>query len=322
MSTPSNPSFSFGQPFTTASAAVAPISAAPTTSTAPLIKDTTTQAFRQDVLVESKNQPVLVDFWAPWCEPCKQLEPTLKKVVEASKGKVKLVKLNIDEHPAIAGQLGIRSIPAVLAFDHGKPVDGFMGNVPESQLQAFIDELTGGDMSAQVNEVLKEADNLLNAGDLTQAAQLYANVLMEDNQNLHAIGAMIRIQVMLGEHESAKRYLAMVPEAKHSYPAIASARATLDLAEQSANIGELTALEEVVNKNPLDHQARFDLALALAAKNRKDEAIDHLLIIVKKDRTWNEDGARKQVIQFFDAWGAMDEATLTGRRKLSTALFS
>jgi putative thioredoxin len=177
-------------------------------------------------------------------------------------------------------------------------------------------------MSAQVNEVLKEADNLLNAGDLTQAAQLYANVLMEDNQNLHAIGAMIRIQVMLGEHESAKRYLAMVPEAKHSDPAIASARATLDLAEQSANIGELTALEEVVNKNPLDHQARFDLALALAAKNRKDEAIDHLLIIVKKDRTWNEDGARKQVIQFFDAWGAMDEATLTGRRKLSTALFS
>lgn len=286
------------------------------------IQETTAQRFRQDVLLESQKQPVLVDFWAPWCEPCKALEPTLKKVVEATQGKVKLVKINIDQNPEIAGQLGIRSIPAVLAFDHGKPVDGFMGNIPESQLQAFVNELIGADASAQVAEILKEADTIFNSGDLATAAQLYAAVLLEDPKNLHALGAMIRIQVQLGEIESAKRYLAMVDPKDHTHSAIAAAIATLDLFEQSANVGELNALEQAVEANPNDHQARFDLALALGAINRKDDAVDHLLHIIKKDRTWHEDGARKQLIQFFDAWGASDEATLTGRRKLSTALFS
>ncbi len=286
------------------------------------VKDTTAQSFKNDVLVESQKQPVLVDFWAPWCEPCKQLEPTLKKVVRETQGKIKLVKINIDQNPEIAGQLGIRSIPAVLAFDHGKPVDGFMGNIPESQLQAFVNELIGADSGAQITEVLKEADTLFNNGDLTTAAQLYAAVLLEDPKNLYAIGAMIRIQVQLGEIESAKHYLTMIEEKDYTHSAIAAAIATLDLAEQSANVGELQSLEEAVAANPNDHQARFDLSLALAAHNRKDDAADQLLVIIKKDRNWNEDGARKQLIQFFDAWGATDEATLTGRRKLSTALFS
>jgi putative thioredoxin len=287
-----------------------------------LIKDTTSQTFRQDVLVESQKQPVIVDFWAPWCEPCKALEPALKKVVLAAKGRVKLVKLNIDEHPAIAGQLGIKSIPAVLAFEGGQPVDGFMGNIPESKIQAFMDQLIGVEGAAQIEEMLGEGDALLAANDLIGAAQCYTHVLMMDAQNLKAMGAMIRIQVLSGELESARRFLERVPEDKRNDIAIVAATAALELAEHASNVGDLAVLEAQVEQNPHDHQARFDLAIALNAKDKREEALDHLLIIVKKDRTWNDDGARQQIVQFFEAWGMMDEATIAGRRKLSTALYA
>jgi putative thioredoxin len=275
------------------------------------IKDTTTQGFRQDVIAESMKQPVLVDFWAPWCGPCKQLTPVLEKVVNAAGGKVKLVKLNIDEHPAIPGQLGIQSIPAIIAFSKGQPVDGFMGALPESQLKTFIERLVGPMGPTPVEEILAEAAALAQVGDVTGAAELYGEILMQDPANLAALGAMAEIQVGLGDIEAAQRFLAMAP-----------AGAALEIAQQASALGELQELTDRVEANPADHQARFDLALALNAKGRRDEAIDHLVAIVKRDRTWNEDGARKQILQFFEAWGPMDEATIAGRRKLSAVLFA
>ncbi len=287
-----------------------------------LIKDTTTAAFRQDVLQESLKQPVLVDFWAPWCGPCKQLTPVLEKAVKAAKGKVKLVKMNIDEHPQIAGQLGIQSIPAVLAFSRGQPIDGFMGALPESQVRSFIERLVGPLGASAVEDLLKEADALAAAGDAAGAAELYAGVLAQEPENVAAIAALAKLHLDLGDLEAAKRFLAMAPAAKANDPAIAGARAAIELAEQAASLGDVGELERRIEANPLDHEARFNLALALNARNRREEAIDHLIEIVRRDRSWNDDAARKQLVQFFEAWGPMDEMTVLGRRRLSSVLFS
>ncbi len=288
-----------------------------------LIKDTTTQTFMKDVIEESKRQPVLIDFWAPWCGPCKQLTPILEKAVKAAKGKVKLVKMNIDEHPAIPGQMGIQSIPAVIAFVNGQPADGFMGAVPESQVAAFIDKLAknapGGDGLA---EALKEAEALLNEGDPSSAAQIYAQVLGEDPENIAALAGLARCYAETGAVEQATQTLAMVPESKRNDPAVKAVQAILDLAEQAKSVGPITELEQKVAADPLDHQARFDLATALNAGGDRTAATDHLLAIVKRDRKWNDDGARKQLVQFFEAWGPTDEATAEGRRRLSSILFS
>ncbi len=288
-----------------------------------LIKETTTQAFVKDVIEESKRQPVLIDFWAEWCGPCRQLTPILEKAVRAAKGKVKLVKMNIDEHPQIPGQMGIQSIPAVIAFVDGRPADGFMGAVPESQVTAFIDKLTAG-MPGEPNtaEILKEAEAVLAEGDPATAAQIYAEVLASDATNIAALAGLAKCYVATGAVEQAAQTLAMVPESKRNDPAVKAVQASLDLAEQAKSVGPVTELEQKLAANPLDHQARFDLATALNASGKRAEATEALLQIVKRDRKWNEDGARKQLVQFFEAWGANDEATVEGRKRLSTILFS
>src|SRR3981189_2421110 len=235
-----------------------------------LIKETTTQTFVKDVIEESKRQPVLVDFWAPWCGPCRQLTPIIEKAVRAAKGKVKLVKMNIDEHPAIPGQMGIQSIPAVIAFVNGQPADGFMGAVPESQVTAFINKLTAGMPGSgepNIAEILAEADAVLAEGDPASAASGYA-----------APGAI----------EQAKQTLAMVPESKRNDAAVKAVQASIDLAEQAKSLGPVTELEQKGAANPLDHQARFDLATALSASGKRAEATQQLLEIVKRDRKWNE----------------------------------
>ena len=287
-----------------------------------LIKDTTTQAFVKDVIEESRRQPVLVDFWADWCGPCKQLTPILEKVVKAAKGKVKLVKLNTDKHPAIPGQLGIQSLPTVFAFVNGQPVDGFMGNLPESQVVAFLERVTKGKIGGEEKDLLAAADAALAKGDAASAAELYTQVLAEDAGNVSALGGLARAYVKTGAIEEAKQTLAMVPEAKATDPAVAAARAELDLTEQAKSVGPIDELEQKIASNPLDHQARFDLAVALNSKDRRQEAVDHLIEIVRRDRKWNDDGARKQLVQFFDAWGATDEATVNGRKRLSSILFA
>jgi putative thioredoxin len=287
-----------------------------------VVKDTTTQAFVKDVIEESKRQPVLVDFWAEWCGPCKQLGPVLEKVVKAAKGKVKLVKMDIDKHPSIPGQLGIQSIPAVFAFVNGQPIDGFMGALPESQVQAFIERVTKDRIGGEELDLLKSADEALAKGDAAGAAQLYAEVLAEEPTSVAALAGLARAYVLTGAIEEAKQTLALVPEAKRNDAAVAAARAALEVAEQAKSVGPITELEAKVAANPLDHQARFDLAVALNGKGRRQEAVDNLIDIVKRDRKWNEDGARKQLVQFFEAWGPTDEATVNGRKRLSSVLFS
>jgi putative thioredoxin len=287
-----------------------------------LIKDTTTAGFRQDVIAESMKQPVLVDFWAPWCGPCKQLTPVIEKAVKAAGGKVKLVKMNIDEHPQISGQLGIQSIPAVIAFQRGQPVDGFMGALPESQVKGFIERLVGPVGPSAAEDLLKEAEAAAAAGDATGAAELYAAVLAQEPENANAIGALAKLHLDLGDLDGAKRFLAMAPAGKENDPAIVGARAAIELAEQAAPLGDTGELQQRVAANPRDHQARFDLALALNARNKREEAVDQLVEIVRRDRNWNDDAARKQLVQFFEAWGPMDDMTVAGRRKLSSVLFS
>jgi len=290
-----------------------------------LVKETTTQTFMKDVIEESRRQPVLIDFWAPWCGPCRQLTPILEKAVRAAKGRVKLVKMNIDEHPAIPGQMGIQSIPAVIAFVGGQPADGFMGALPESQVNAFIDKLTKGVPAAgepNVADLLKEAEAALAEGDAASAAQIYAEILSIDTTNIAALAGLAKCYITTGAVEQAKQTLGMVPESKRTDSAVKAVQAAIDLAEQAQSVGPIGELEQKVTANPLDHQARFDLATALNAAGKRSDATDQLLQIVKRDRKWNDDGARKQLVQFFEAWGGADEATVEGRKRLSTILFS
>jgi putative thioredoxin len=287
-----------------------------------LVKETTTQAFVKDVIEESKRQPVLIDFWAPWCGPCKQLTPILEKVVRAAKGKVKLVKMNIDDHPAIPGQMGIQSIPAVIAFVNGQPADGFMGALPEGQVMAFIERLTKDKIGGGAQDLLKLAEAELAKGDAGGAAEIYAELLAEEPENVGAMAGLARCYFETGALDKAKQTLAKVPEAKRNDPAVTAVRSAIDLAEQAAALGPITELEKKVAADPLDHQARFDLALAFNAKGQRAEALDHLIAIVRRDRKWNDDAARKQLVQLFEAWGPTDEATLAGRKRLSSILFA
>jgi len=288
-----------------------------------LIKETTTQGFMKDVIEESKRQPVLIDFWAPWCGACKQLTPLLEKIVKNAKGAVKLVKMNIDDHPAIPGQMGIQSIPAVIAFVNGQPADGFMGALPESQILAFIDRVTKGKAGGnETAELIKSADVAIAEGDTQGAAEIYSHILEEDPANVPALAGLARCHVANNELEKAKQVLTQVPAAKQNDAAVAAARAALEVAEQASSVGPIGELEQKVAANPLDHQARFDLAVALNAAGKRQEAVDRLMEIIRRDRKWNEDGARKQLVQLFEAWGPTDEATVAGRKTLSSVLFA
>lgn len=289
-----------------------------------LIKDTTTQTFVKDVIEESQRQPVLIDFWAPWCGPCRQLTPLIEKAVRAAKGRVKLVKMNIDEHPSIPGQMGIQSIPAVIAFVAGRPADGFMGAVPESQIAAFIDKLTAGMPAGEPTaaDLVKEADAVFAEGDVATSAQIYAEALSLDPGHVPALAGLARSYMATGAAEQAKQTLALVPEAHRQDAQVKAVQTAIDLAEQASAVGPIAELEQKVAADPKDFQSRVDLATALNAAGRREEATAQLLDIVKRDRKWNEDGARKLLLQFFDAWGPTDEATVEGRRRLSTILFS
>jgi len=291
---------------------------------ADLIKDTTTQTFGKDVIEASKTVPVLIDFWAPWCGPCKQLSPVIEKLVRAAKGKIKLVKMNIDEHPDVAGQMGVQSIPAVFAFSNGRPVDGFMGALPESQVKTFIDRIIAknGAPDDGLEAALESAKAAFEEGDIKGAAEIYAALLEEDKENVEALAGLAQCYIASGDFEQAGRTLALAPPAKQTHAAVTGARAKLDLARKTPQASNITALEEGLLANPNDHQARFDLALALNAVGDRQGAIDHLLDIMKRSRAWNEDGARKQLVQFFEAWGPKDEMTLAGRRRLSALLFA
>ncbi|MEM8988328.1 MAG: thioredoxin [Pseudomonadota bacterium] len=289
---------------------------------ADLIKDATTESFAEDVLAASKTQPVLVDFWAPWCGPCKQLTPVLEKVVSEAKGSVRLVKVNIDENQLIAREMRIQSIPAVIAFVDGRPVDGFMGAVPESDIKALIDRLGGGGGAEDLNAFLDAADEAFNAGDLSAAAGAYGQAAQADPQNVSAIAGLARCHIANNSADKAREMLKLIPPDQQSDPAVASVMAALELAEQAEDAGDVAALKAAAAAAPEDCQARFDLANALLAAGAREEAVEELLSIIKIDRAWNDEEARKKLLTLFEAFGPKDPLTLSARRKLSSILFS
>jgi len=290
-----------------------------------LIKDTTTADFQKDVIAESNNQPVLVDFWAPWCGPCRQLTPLIEGAVKKAGGKVKLVKMNIDDHPSIAGQMGVQSIPAVVAFHNGQPVDGFMGAIPETQINEFINKLAsgaGGDAKEQaIEQALEAANAAREAGDVNQSAQIYQMILQQVPDNAAAFAGLAGMLLDAGETEQAKQMVAQAPEAIAASAELASVKARLELAEKVAGLGNPAELEQRLAANPDDHDARFDLAQIRNATDDRETAADLLLEIMSRDREWREDGARLELLKFFEAWGPTDPATVKARRKLSSILF-
>jgi len=288
---------------------------------ADLIKNTTTKDFLRDVIEASREVPVLVDFWAPWCGPCRQLTPILEKAVRAAKGAVRLVKLNIDQHPQIPGQMGVQSIPAVFAFQDGRPVDGFMGALPESRVNDFIARLIG-DSAGDTAADLEAAEAALSAGDVNSAAQLFGEVMQKDRENAQALAGLAKCYIKTGDLARAEQTLALVPPAKADSSLVASARAALELARKTPAAGDIETLRAKLAADPKDPQARFDLALALSAKGDRSGALDELLAVVAKNRSWNDDAARKQLLQLFDAWGPADPSTIAGRQRLSSLLFA
>jgi putative thioredoxin len=287
-----------------------------------LVKDSDTRSFMQDVIQASRSQPVIVDFWAPWCGPCKQLGPILERVVKNANGKVRLVKINIDENPELAQQLRIQSIPMVYAFSQGQPVDGFAGALPETQIKAFVERLTGPLGPAPEEAAIEQAKALAEAGQLDRAARLYERILEAEPSNPEALAGLARAQIGLGRLARARELLEQVPKEHTNHVEIDGARAALSLAEEAGALPDPKALQAKLQGNENDHAARLDLATALFLRGQVEPAIEQLLTIIRKDREWQDQAARKQLVKFFEALGPRHPATVNGRRQLSAVLFS
>lgn len=287
-----------------------------------LVKDGDTASFGDDVIQASMEVPVIVDFWAPWCEPCKQLGPAIEKVVSAAAGAVKLVKINVDENQQLAAQLRVQSIPAVFAFKNGQPVDGFVGALPESQIKAFVERLAGEIGPSAVEEATAHARALLEEGDLASAAGLFGEALKAEPGNPDAAAGLAKCYMANGDLERARQTLSVVPPEHQNHPEVRSVEAALTLAENSGDTGDIQDLRAKVDADPKDHRARFELSESLMAAGQREEAVNELLEIMRRDRNWNEEAARKQLITLFEAFGPTDKLTLSGRRQLSSLLFS
>lgn len=291
-----------------------------------LIKDTTTADFTADVINASRDATVLVDFWAPWCGPCKQLTPVIEKAVSEAGGRVRLVKLNIDDHPAIPGQMGVQSIPAVVAFSGGKPVDGFMGALPESQIRAFIEKVAGppaaSSAEAQIDEVLAQSREALGSGDLERAAQGFAAILQMQADHPGAAAGIAACMLEMGDVDRAEQTLAVIDAEGRKDLEVAAVIKRLEMAREVAQLGDPVELEARLAKNPADHDARLQFAKILNAKGHREAAAEELFAIMRKDSKWEDEAARKTLLAFFEAWGPTDPATLSARRQLSSLLFS
>ncbi len=287
------------------------------------VKDSSDQDFVKDVIEVSKDTPVLVDFWAPWCGPCKTLGPVIEKVVGEKAGKVKLVKVNIDENPQIAGQLGVRSIPAVFAFDKGRPVDGFMGALPEGQIRDFVDKIMSGtDEGQQIAEALEGAEQAMATGDIGGAAQIFAAVINAEPENVRAIAGLARCYLQNGDRERAAETLEMTPADKRSDPDYKSVQTAIELMEDAPDDAEFTEAARKVEANPGDHEAKFELAEKYAAAGRHGPAVDLLLTLLAGDMNWGEGRAKEKLLTVFEAAGPKSPATIEGRRRLSSLMFA
>jgi putative thioredoxin len=293
---------------------------------APPVKDIGQKEFMAEVIDASKKVPVIVDFWAPWCGPCKTLGPMLERAVAATKGKVRMVKVDIDKNQTIAAQMRIQSIPAVYAFKGGRPVDGFVGALPESQVKQFVQRLAGAGGPSEednvIEEALAQAKELLEAGNHAAAGNLYAQILQHDPENPQALAGHLRCLVKSGNTASAEAMLKDLPPDLAKDPEIVAVAATLEIAASGAKAGSAAPLKAAVEANPADHQARFDLAMALFADGEKEPAVDQLLELFRRDRKWNDEAARKQLVKFFEAFGPTDPLTISGRKRLSSLMFA
>ena len=293
---------------------------------ADLIKDSNVEGFAADVIEASMTTPVIVDFWAPWCGPCKQLTPALEKAVIAARGAVRLVKVDIDENQELAVQMRVQSVPAVFAFYQGRPVDGFVGALPESQIASFVDRLVASAGTATgpdpLEQALEQAQKALESGQLGAASSLFAQVLQHEPENLTATAGVIRCTLEGGDFKNARAMFEKLSEDVRAGDELTSVAASLELAALGEAAGDIASLMEKVAEDRNDHQARFDLAMALYAAGKQSEAADELLEIVQRNRSWNDEAARKQLLKFFEAWGPTDPLTLEARRRLSSLLFS